>query len=730
MLFCASLLCSSDVQVPTPIALSRLSGPVTLDGFSDEAAWRDVRPLPMVMMEPNFGAEPSERSEILAGYDDRYLYLAGRLYDREPDRIVSNSKQRDSDNASCDWFGLIIDSFNDKQNAVAFFTTPAGLRWDAAVLNDGQGNRPIDPSWNTFWDVATARDGRGWFAEFRIPFSSLRFQDRAGRVVMGLIVWRSIVRKNEWDIFPAIPPDWGFWSKFKPSRAQEVALEGVSSRRPLYIVPYLLGGLGQAASLNPDATGYGTHRDVRREAGLDLKYGLTSNLTLDATLNTDFAQVEADDEQVNLTRFSLFFPEKRLFFLERAAIFNFEFERLEQNRLFYSRRIGLDDGRPVRIYGGARLVGRLGDWDLGALDLQTEASAGIPSTNFGVLRLRRQIVNPYSYAGGILTSRVGADGRFNLAYGLDATIRMCGDDYLIVRWAQTFSRDKPNQALSFDPAKILATWVRDNLKGFGYGLTYSRSGRDFDPELGFELRHDYTRVYAGAYYGWFPGERSPLLSHRLSLESLLYRRNGDGALETLNIGPNWYFTAKNGLKGYLSPYLEYEDVPEAFSLSPQALIPVGRYTFFNLAGELQSPSGKPLSALFDVVLGTFYDGRRVSLSANPVWSVSSSLSLDAAYQLSRADFPGRDERLTAHILRLRALYMFDTRLSVTAFVQYNRAAGTVIGNLRLRYNPREGVDLYLVYNESLNTSRFCFSPPLPLSSGRTLLFKYSYTFGL
>jgi hypothetical protein len=711
-----------------PIVLPRLNGPVNLDGFSDEPAWRGVVPLRLTQMEPTYGVEPSERAEILVGYDDRYLYMAGRLYDREPDKITSNSKQRDSDNPACDWFGLVLDSFNDKRNAVAFFTTPAGLRWDSTVFDDAQGKEPINPSWNTFWDVATARNDQGWFAEFRVPFSSLRFQDDSGRVAMGLIVWRSIARKNEWDIFPAIPPDWGFWSKFKPSRAQEVVLEKVYSRKPLYVVPYVLGGLGQNATLNQGRTAYGTARKAQSEAGLDLKYGLSSNLTMDLTVNTDFAQVEADNQQVNLTRFSLFFPEKRLFFLERASIFDFGFEAFEQNRLFYSRTVGLNDGRLVRIYTGARVVGRMGGWDLGFLEMQTAAEGGRPSENFGVMRFRRQVFNPYSYAGGIVTSRLGADGRFNLAYGLDGTIRLFGDDYLDVKWAQTFTNGKPNMFYSLDPAKVYIKWMRDNNKGPSYAFVYSRSGRDFDPQMGFESRHDYTRVYGGLYYGWFPGETSPLLSHKLSLESLVYQRNGDGAVESLTFGPTWAFATKSGFTGSISPQLVHERVSEKFSLSSRTFVPAGCYRFFNMAAELQTPQGNSVFAIFDAILGRFYDGRRVTLSVMPVWSVSSSLGLDAVYQFNRVVFPARGQEFTAHVFRLRALYMFDTKLSAAAFVQFNSAANLVAGNFRVRYNPREGVDFYLVYNENLNSSRNREFPALPLSSARTILLKWSYTF--
>jgi len=414
-------------DLPDQLVLPRINGPVTLDGLSDEPAWKGIEPFPVIMYMPNFGVEPSERTEILVAYDDDFLYVAGRLYDREPSKIQANSKERDSRDPSSEWFSIFIDSFNDKENALAFLTTPAGLRNDFTISNDAVGADPINRSWNTFWDVATVCNDEGWFAEMRIPFSSLRFQDRNGHVVMGIITWRYIARKAEWIVFPAIPPNWGFISFEKPSKAQEVIFEGIYSRKPLYVAPYVLGGLGHYSELNEEKTIYQRIENLEHEAGLDVKYGLTSNLTLDITLNTDFAQVEADDQQANLTRFSLFFPEKRLFFQERSSNFDFNFETSEPNRLFYSRRIGIHEGKLVRIYGGARLVGRVGPWDLGFLSMQTAQTEDLPSENFGVFRLRRRVFNPYSYIGVISTTRFGMDGTYNVAYGLDGIIRVFGD---------------------------------------------------------------------------------------------------------------------------------------------------------------------------------------------------------------------------------------------------------------------------------------------------------------
>ncbi len=722
-----------------PIVIPRLGAPVAFDGYCDEAAWQNIQPLPMIMMQPDFGFPPSEKTEVLIGFDDKFLWVAGRLFDREPDKIQAPSKKRDYMEANTDWFGVIFDTFNDKENGLGFFTTPSGLRWDGAVFNDAKPTMPTDEpvnlSWNTFWDVKVAVNGEGWFVEMRIPFSSLRFQDEDGRVVMGLLVWRWIARKNEQIIFPAIYPKWGMMSGWKPSQAQEIRLDGVRSGNPLYITPYALGGGGFSYDLNPAEMEYVRTDNPAAEVGLDLKYGLTSNLTFDLTLNPDFAQVEADDQQVNLTRFSLFFPEKRLFFQERAAVFDFNFGG--HNRLFYTRRIGLYEGedeeeeaRVVPIYGGVRLIGRAGPWDLGVLNMQTAplGAVNLPSENFGVLRARRRVFNPYSYIGGMITSRIGRDGTYNEAYGLDGTFRLSEDGYLSFGWAQTFANGKANSPVSLDPTRLRLSFEQRTLKGLGGSLSFSRAGKDYEPGIGFETREDFSASRGRLLYGWIPGEGSPLQSHAVSAEGLIVVRNEDSTIESAEIGSGWEFNFKSGWGGEIGYSFYRESVREEFAFADEADVPPGEYSFSGFRGLFRTPPGSLLSTMAMMDVGTFYDGRRTTLRLMPSWSILPDFSLSGLYEYDRLIFPRRSQDFAAYLIQVRLLATLSTKFSVLAFVQYNGADDIAIANLRLRYNPREGNDLYIVYNEGLNTDRFKDIPPRPLSDSRALLVKYSYTF--
>lgn len=370
-----------------PILIPELKGAFRFDGVVDDPCWDNLSPLQLVMHIPTFGITPSEKSEVYICHDNIYVYVAGRFFDKEAGKINIASKMRDNIGPQEDGFLVIFDTFNDHENAVGFRTNAAGVRQDLTISNDGTDPFPWNETWNTFWDVKSTKNDQGWFTEMRIPLSSLRFKEKDGKVIMGFSCNRFIPRKFELDVFPAIPRKWGFWSFVKPSQTHEIGLESVHSKKPFYIAPYITGGVNQESALNGTSTGYKLHNDPKLAIGLDVKYGITSNLTADLTLNTDFAQVESDNAQINLTRFSLFFPEKRMFFQERSSNFAFAFD--DMNTLFYSRKIGLHEGRPVPIIEGVRLVGRAGPWDIGFLEMQTQLfkstetdGVNLPSENF------------------------------------------------------------------------------------------------------------------------------------------------------------------------------------------------------------------------------------------------------------------------------------------------------------------------------------------------------------
>ncbi|MFQ5704718.1 MAG: DUF5916 domain-containing protein [Gemmatimonadales bacterium] len=715
------------------IPLTRLSGPIDFDGMSDEPAWQDVEPFPMTVYAPTFNGPATEKTEIRVGYDDTYLYVAGRMYDSDPDGVRANTLYRDRYSGG-DILSLVLDSYNDHETALWFSTSPAGVLSDRTVSNDAEfsGRNFANSDWNTFWDVKTARTKEGWFAEMRIPFSSIGFEDVNGHVEMGLIVYRLIARKSERHVFPAIPPNWRL-AFAKPSQAQRVSLEGMHGKNPTYITPYVLGGLSRAAKLNTPATAYDFDHDRTNEAGFDIKYNPTSNLTLDVTANTDFAQVEADDQQVNLTRFSLFFPEKRQFFQERSS--TFDFSTGGQDRLFHSRRIGLIGGQPIRIFGGARLVGRVGGTDIGVLNMQTDAASGLtpsdsgtPSENFGVFRIRQQVLNPFSTVGAIATTRAGDDGSYNVAVGLDGIVRPFGDEYITLKFVQTFDDSDPSGVGLVDRSLFLARWERRNDNGFSYSGDYIRSGNNYKPELGFIRRYDFTFLRNNLQYKRFQGNRSPFRSVSFRSDVQTYLRNGDRTVESGSIQPNLQFEFKSGAMINLSTKSSYESVLKPFRLAGGANVPAGDYWFHEGQLRVSSSRQRVFRPNMTVAAGSFYDGYRVRLQSGPAWSLSRHFELSANYALNVIRFNDRDVSLDTHLLIFRIQTALDVHLSLNTLMQYTSTGDLASINSRLRYHFSEGNDLWIVYDEGFNTDRDIVGQPrLPFSQNRAVMLKFTRT---
>lgn len=705
--------------------IPRINGIVNLDGFSDEQAWQSIATVPFVVQRPVFGGVPSERTEMIMAYDDNFLYIAGRLFDSEPNKIQAASYKRDSDKANSEWFGVALDTYNDNENAVAFFTTPVGLRWDATIV-EGTGGIVVNPNWNTFWNVAVARDARGWFAEFRIPLSSLRFQARDGKVSMGLISWRLVARKNEWIIFPAISDEWGPASFYKISKAHDIVLNDIKPRKPVYFSPYLMANSSAASHLNMGGTAYDVDRDSRIEPGMDIKFGLAENITVDATINTDFSQVEVDDRIVNLDRFSYFLPEKRQFFQERSRSFDFSFDA--PNQVFYSRRIGLMNGEPVRIWGGLRAVVRAGKTDIGMLDMQTDRHDSASSQNLGVFRLKRQIINPYSYVGNIVTTQFGTDGSYALSYGIDGLFRLNENQYLKFAMAQTANDQVSTRFFSSDPTRLYLNLERRSTLGFAYSWSASWIGRLYNPQLGFESRSNYHATDLKLSYRWRSSAQSFIYRTTLTHNPKFVWGNNDNALQSMDIPLAWTLETKPGYSLSLVPHLRKELIESPLTFLGTLQVPVGDYHFVEMEVNASTPSVKSfyLSAMFKV--GSFYDGRKTSATLNSTWNVSSHLELEATYQLDDIRFDDRNQEETSHLFRLKTLYMLDTRFSLAVYLQHSNIERLAVSNIRFRYNPREGNDFYIVFNQGLNTVRDEEVPIPPVVNNWNLSLKYVYTF--
>jgi hypothetical protein len=700
------------------LELARLTAPITIDGIPNEEAWLSVAPLPLTTYAPVFRAEPTQRTEIRVAYDDESFYAAGWFYDTDPSGIRVNSLYRDRFSGD-DTLAIYIDSFNDNQNSKWFGTTPGGMRFDQLVSDDGN---TLNENWDGFWSAASTITAEGWFVEVRIPFSTLGFRvDADGKAVMGLTVTRLVSRLGERVTFPEIDPKFSFR---RPSLAQDVILRDVQTRTPLYVTPYVLAGRTRALARPGAGSGFTT--DISREVGIDARYPFTSNLTLDLTANTDFAQVEADDQQVALDRFPLFFPERRRFFQEGAGIF--DFVAANGTRLFHSRRIGLTpDFQPVRIFGGARLVGRVGRWDVGALEMQTASEGALPGENFGVLRLRRPVLNPFSTVGMMLTSYAGG-GRNNVALGGDALFRVRGDDYIGMKWAGTFDDTESGDIDVVDRSLVDLKWERRTGRGLAYTWQFTRAGEDYRPELGFMPRRDFTT--ANVVANWYRFTDKHPVFKRVWPGALAFStfRNRDRVLESGQYAVWIQWETKAGGGGWVEPKVFRESVLVPFTIGRTIRIPAGTYDFADLQIQYSRPSGDRLRTDVDFRAGTYFDGTRAQVIATPTWNASRHFELGADYQLTMLRFADRDLSENIQLVRLRVRTALDAKASGNAFVQYNSTTERVDFNVRFRYAVAEGTDLWVVYNEGLDVDRLGgLEARQPWSLSRALIVKYTHT---
>ncbi|MEA1886572.1 MAG: DUF5916 domain-containing protein [Bacteroidota bacterium] len=560
----------------------------------------------------------------------------------------------------------------------------------------------------------------------RIPFSSLRYNEVDGKIIMGLGVMRYLPYRNEMYSLPTAEKEQGGWGAWKASQTQEVVLKDISTKNPVYITPYVLAGINRENSLNEAGTQYEDLTKPEWDIGMDAKLRVSDKLTLDLSLNTDFAQVENDNQRVNLTRFPLFFEEKRQFFQERNTNFEFNFD--QYNRLFHTRKIGLYNGQPVTVYEGGRLVGRLKSWDLGFLSMQTAPYKDeLLSENFTVLRLQKDVINDRSTIGGIITNRMNFSGGYNTAYGIDGLFNLFGNEYLRAMWAQTFENGQDNRVLSSAPARIFVQWERRKKEGLAYRLNYNYAGRDYNPGMGFESRRNYSRYGLVISYNWI-NDNSWLYNHGFSLESYLYSDNLNEITETSAVDFGWNFESRAGMTGGLDAIMSYENLLEDFNPYPELSIPSGEYRFLFFEGNIYSPRGRSFVIGTTFSTGKWYDGWSNSITLTPSVIIKQRLQLDGTYLYSMASLPERDQEFHSHIVRLRGQLVFNTKLSMSAFVQYSSISKLIPANVRLRYNPREGNDLYIIYDEGFNTDRYRLVPALPVSKLRTIMLKYTYTF--
>ena len=714
------------------VRATRLKEPIVLDGRLDDDVYRSVPPLTgFIQQEPHEGEPATEQTEAWIFFDDRNLYVAARCWDSHPERMVANEMRRDhNDINQNENFVVTLDTFYDRRNGFYFQTNPLGALRDQAVTDEGIG-RNVD--WNTVWDSKAQRFDQGWTLEMAIPFKSLRYNE-GRRQVWGLNMRRAVQWKNEMSFLSPIAASHGGRGVHRFSDAATVVgIEIPLGSRNIELKPYALSSVTTNQNAEPPFA-----NRLGGDVGFDAKYGVTRGLIADFTYNTDFAQIEEDQQQINLTRFSLFFPEKRDFFLEGQGIFAFggvqqqsgggSARRGNENTdltpiVFFSRRIGLTESGvdPIRV--GGRLTGRAGRYRVGALSIQTEGidETGLPATNFSVFRLRRDVLGR-SDIGVIATHRTtslteGADS--NSLLGIDGNFAFFENLRVNAYYAVSRTPLADGGQIGDDESSYIAK-LDYSADRYGLVLEHLKVGEDFKPELGFLRREAFRRNFAQARFS--PRPQSIEAIRRMVFESELdYVTDLLGRVETKRLQGTLRLELENGDDTRFEYTRSFEFLPEEFEISDGIILPVAEYRFQDVRFEYQLGPQRTVPGTASFRTGSFFSGNRKEASYGARVEISPKLSLEPRFSINWVDLP--EGGFTASLVSTRLNVTFTPRTFVSSFVQYNSSSHSLSASVRLRWEYEPGSDFFIVYSEGredLSTS--------PVLASRTLALKFTKLF--
>ncbi len=720
--------------VPRVDALRVDDGPLVDGDVLNDPAYADAQLATGFVQNRPFEGEPaSERTEVRIVYTGDTLYFGIVCYTEDASTIIAADSRRDTDMTETDSFQIILDTFRDGQNGFVFGTNPAGVEYDGQVTNEGQGSgrfggggsgRPSNSrqqrgsgggfnlNWDGAWQVVTRVTDVGWTAEIAIPFRTLRYPRNEAQS-WGMNFQRNIRARNEQAYWSPLPRQYDL---NRISLAGELQSLRVPPQRNLQLTPYALGeALHHTESLTKMTTG---------EVGADLKYSVTPSMTVDLTYNTDFAQVEVDDQQINLDRFSLFFPEKRPFFLENAGLFSVGQSGAVD--IFFSRRIGLsDDGEQIPILGGGRLSGKVGtNTNIGFLNMQTESvdSTGTPTQNFTVARVRQDLPNR-SNVGAIFVNRQAMGGLageqdYNRTYAFDGRWGI-GEGGTVSGFAA--KTDTPGGPPGDSHAYSLN--ARHQSERARLRLGYTEVAPSFNPEVGFLARESYRQISGSVFMTFRPEDFMGVHEFRPHVNHNTYVDYSSGLYETQLTHIDNHIEWRNGYEIHTGMNITKEGVFEAFEIFPDVIVPPGTYDHKEAQIAGNTNLGAPVSVSINTIVGGLFGGDRVTITPSVGARVGETVSATLEWSYNDLNLPGGD--FTTNLVRARLSYSFTTRMFFQALVQYNDRADLWSSNLRFGLLSDANTGLFVVYNDVQG-----LGSEIPPGAGRTLTLKYSHLFNL
>ena len=708
---------------PSTVAYGLERAPLVDGDVADDVAWDGVVAASgFRQVRPDEGQPATQRTEVRVGFTDEALYIGLIAFETDPSRIIVTDSRRDSPLDQTDSFRVIIDGMLDRQNGFVFGTNPAGLQYDAQVTNEGAGGfrgpgSGFNVNWDTAWEVEAQIHDYGWSAEMAIPFSSLRYGNGADQT-WGINFERNIRHSNEIVYWAPLE------RQFDINRVSEAGtIEGIQvpSQRALQFTPYALGSADRGGSIAS-----GTVNE--QELGFDFKYTITPSLVLDGTYNTDFAQVEADDLQVNLDRFSLFFPEKRPFFLENAGQFSVGNPR--EVELFFSRRIGVGaGGAQLPIDGGARLSGKIGgNTNIGLLQMRTESIDGrISQNDFSVARLSQELGNRSTIGmmyverngdgsgAGLTRDNAGED--YNRTMSVDGRWGI-GDTTLITGWA---ARTETPGLENRDAAGGMQVSYQD--EDWNLDAGYSEVRENFNPEVGFLSRRAFRKWTAGWRYRYRPEDWWNLHELRPHMNYRGYW-GFDGFQETgyLHVDNHWEF--ESGMEIHTGMNFTLEGVREPFEIVDGVWVPAGTYEHSEIQPVFWTDQSAPLSLNVRGNIGGFFGGDRVTTDTTLRYQLDERFSTEVSWNRSDISLPVHNGDFVVDLARVRVSYSFTPSISLQTLVQYNNRDDVVAANVRFAWLQSANAGLYLVYNEVDEFSGLNM-PHQERENARQFIIKYS-----
>ncbi|MSO19568.1 MAG: hypothetical protein EXQ56_03765 [Acidobacteria bacterium] len=657
---------------------------ITIDGQLDEPAWQTAEVnADFLQQDPREGEPASEKTEVRVLFNHDFLYVSAICHDRTPSKIVNNDIRRDFDTLNQDYFTLLLDTFNDGHSGYYFATSPGGSQHDRQVSDEG---RSSNTNWDGVWYAETQRGPDGYTVEMAIPFKTLRF-NRDQQQTWGVHFYRRMRGRNE-STYWSMPP-----RRYSLTRALSYAgeLRGIEDVQPghsLQIKPYAIAGVERLASRGKKADG-----DF--DGGLDIKYGITPGMVLDVTGNTDFSHVESDTQQVNLTRFPLFFPEKREFFLENSGIFQFGALRRNEALLFHSRTIGLESGQPIPIFGGARLSGRQGNTSIGLLNMQTRSERNIPATNFSVARVRQNILGASDVGAIFLNRQSSLPNDTNHAFGVDQNLVFFRTDLRLSTLAAR--TDSPNLKGDDWIKKIEGEYQNNEIRFFS---SYLDIGANFNPRMGFVQRRGRRiarnefewriRQNADSKLGKWVRDWVPLVTSEYVVLS-------DGRTETKSLLMPFNLEFQDGSVLVVQHERRFERLTRPFDLPFAVPVLSGDFPYSQTAIGYHSDQSKPISGLVLYGWGNFYDGTIQTWNLNTILRSGYRLRATLDYERNHITMP-RGE-FTTNLVGSHIDWSFNPKMYLNTFFQYNNETDSINSNIRFRFIHRPLSDIYVVYND-------------------------------